>query len=257
MSDPLVSEKISSPFLMGMQRTLALAGKECSSWFNSPAFYGAAVFFLLFISVWLYYIGQFFAADTASLRPFFSAFPLAYILVVPVITMRAWAEEKKTGSAELLFTMPFTEWELCLGKFLSSFAVLLILLVLSLVVPLSLLPLGNFDPGVIAGEYAGAVLLGASATSLGLLLSSLSKNQAGAFLGTVVVLLAVMLSSQLAAFGSLPSWFADFINYVSLSFHFDSFSRGLLDSRDLAFFVLATALFLFLNTQVLIFRKWR
>jgi ABC-2 type transport system permease protein len=238
------------------RRALALARKECYSWFNSPAFYGITVFFLLFISIWLYHIRQFFAADAASLRPFFAAFPLAFILVIPVITMRAWAEEKKTGSAEILFTMPFTEWELCLGKFLSSFGIILILLVLSLPIPLTLLPLGNFDPGVIAGEYTGAVLLGASAISLGLFLSSLSKNQAGAFLGTVVVMLAVMLLSQLAAFASLPAWLTDFINYASLSFHFESFSRGLLDSRDLAFFIITTALFLFLNTQVLIFRKW-
>jgi ABC-2 type transport system permease protein len=237
-------------------RALALARKECYSWFNSPAFYGILVFFLLFISIWFYYIQQFFAADTASLRPFFAAFPLVFILVIPVITMRSWAEEKKTGSAELLFTMPFSEWELCLGKFLSSFGILLILLVLSLPVPLTLLPLGNFDPGVIVGEYTGAVLLGAAAISVGLFLSSLSKNQAGAFLGTVVVLLAVMLLNQLAAFTSIPSWLTDFINFISLSFHFESFSRGLLDSRDLAFFILTTALFLFLNTQVLIFRKW-
>jgi ABC-2 type transport system permease protein len=256
MSANPVPEKKSRPLPAGPGRILALAAKECCSWLNAPAFYGAAVFFLLFISLWLYHINRFFAADTASLRPFFSAFPPAYILVIPVITMRAWAEEKKTGSAELLFTMPFTEWELCLGKFLSSFTILLAMLVLSLGVPLSLLPLGNFDPGVIAAEYTGAVLLGTSAISLGLLLSSLSKNQAGAFLGTAVVLLAVMLSSQLAAFASLPSWFTGFINYVSLSFHFESFSRGLLDSRDLAFFMLATALFLFLNTQVLVFRKW-
>jgi ABC-2 type transport system permease protein len=239
-----------------LARALALAKKECRSWFNSPAFYALGVFFLLFISVWLFYIRQFFAVDTASLRPFFSAFPLVFILVVPVITMRAWAEEKKTGSAELLFTLPFSEWELCLGKFLSSFTVLLILLALSLPVPLTLLPLGNFDPGVIAAEYAGAVLLGASAISLGLFLSSLSKNQAGAFLGTVIVMLLVMLLSQLTAFSSLPLGLTGFINYLSLSFHFDSFSRGLLDSRDLAFFILTTALFLFLNTQALIFRKW-
>jgi ABC-2 type transport system permease protein len=238
------------------RRALALARKECYSWFNSPAFYGITVFFLLFISIWLYHISQFFASDTANLRSFFAAFPLVFILVIPVITMRAWAEEKKTGSAEILFTMPFTEWELCLGKFLSSFGILLMLLVLSLPIPLTLLPLGNFDPGVIAGEYTGAVLLGAAAVSLGLFLSAVSKNQAGAFLGTVVVLLAVMLLNQLAAFASLPAWLTDFINYISLSFHFESFSRGLLDSRDLAFFILTTVLFLFLNTQALVYRKW-
>jgi len=237
-------------------RILALARKECYSWFVSPAFYGIAVFFLLFVSVYFFYILNFFARDTATLRPFFGVFPLAFVLVIPAITMRAWAEEKKTGTVELLLTLPAGEWELCLGKFLSCLAILAILLVLTLPAPLSLLPLGNFDPGVIAAEYAGALLLGAAASSLGLFLSALSKNQAAAFLGSVVVLLVTMLLNQAVQWAPLPAWLGSLVSYLSLSFHFESFSRGLLDSRDLAFFVLATALFLYLNTQALIVRKW-
>jgi ABC-2 type transport system permease protein len=240
-----------------LKRILALGGKECYSWINSPAFYGIAAFFLLFVSVWLFYLRRFFVMDTASLRPFFAAFPLAYILVIPVLTMKSWAEEKKLGTVEILLTMPFSEWELCLGKFLSSFSILLVLLVLTLPVPLSLLPLGSFDTGVIWAEYAGAALLGASAVSLGLFLSALSKNQAAAFLGSAAVLVAVMLVNQLGQWAAIPSWLSEFFNYLSLSFHFESFSQGLLDSRDLAFFILTTALFLFLNTRVLVYRKWR
>ncbi|MDR1566706.1 MAG: ABC transporter permease [Treponema sp.] len=240
-----------------LKRILALAGKEWRSWINSPAFYGITVFFLVFVSLWLYYLQRFFVIDTASLRPFFAAFPIAYILVIPVLTMKSWAEEKKLGTLELLLTMPFSEWELCLGKFLSSFAVLLVLLALTVPVPLSLLPLGSFDAGVIWAEYAGTVLLGASAVSLGLFLSALSKNQAAAFLGSAVVLMAMMLMNQVSQWAAVPSWFSELINYLSLSFHFESFSKGLLDSRDLAFFILTTVLFLFLNTRVLIFRKWR
>jgi ABC-2 type transport system permease protein len=235
-------------------RAMALARKELYSWLNSPALYGITVFFLLFVSVWFYYLQRFFAMDTATLRPFFSAFPLAFILVIPVLTMRAWAEEKKTGSAEILFTLPFTEWELVLGKFLSCLALLIAMLVLTVPVPLTLLPLGYFDPGVIFAEYFGALLLGSSAASLGLFLSSVSKNQAAAFLGTVAVLLAVILLNNFTS--DLPPYLASFINYISLSFHFESFSRGLLDSRDIFFFLLSIGLFLFLNTQVLVFRKW-
>jgi ABC-2 type transport system permease protein len=237
-------------------RALALTRKELYSWIISPAFYGITVFFLAFVSIWFYYLQHFFAQDIASLRQFFAAFPLVFILVIPVITMKSWAEERKLGSVEILITMPFSEWDLVLGKFFSSVAVLLTLLILSVPVPLTLLHLGDFDTGVILGEYAGALLLGLSATALGLLLSSLSKNQAAAFLGSVVVLLAVMLVNQLTQTMNLPLWLTDFINYVSLSFHFESFARGLIDSRDLAFFILTTALFLFLNTRVLIYRKW-
>jgi ABC-2 type transport system permease protein len=237
-----------------MNRTLALTRKELSSWINSPALYGITVFFLLFVSVWFYYLRRFFAMDTATLRPFFSGFPLAYILVIPVLTMKAWAEEKKLGSVELLFTLPFTEWELALGKFLSCFTLLLAMLLLTLPVPLTLLPLGYFDAGIIFAEYAGALLLGACAVSLGLFLSSVSKTQAAAFLGSAAVLMLVILINNFAQ--DMPPAFASFINFISLSFHFESFSRGLLDSRDIAFFALTTAGFLFLNTQVLIFRKW-
>jgi len=244
----------SANFKAKASRICALVRKELYSWINAPALYGITVFFLLFVSIWFYYLQRFFAMDTASLRPFFSAFPLAFILVIPVLTMKAWAEEKKLGSAELLFTLPFTEWELVWGKFLSSLALLIAMLVLTLPVPLTLLPLGYFDPGVIFAEYVGALLLGAAASALGLFLSSVSKTQAAAFLGTAVVLLAVMLIGNFSQ--DIPPFLTGFVNFISLSFHFESFSRGLLDSRDLVFFLLTTAFFLFLNTQVLIFRKW-
>jgi ABC-2 type transport system permease protein len=192
--------------------------------------------------------------DIATLRPFFQVFPLAFILVIPVLTMKAWAEERKLGSAEILFTMPFTEWELVCGKFLCCLTLLSGMITLTLAVPLTLLPLGRFDPGVVFAEYAGVILLGASASALGLFLSSIAKTQAAAFLGSAVVLLIVMVVNNFTQ--DLPPFLAGFLNFISLSFHFESFIRGLLDSRDIAFFLLTTGLFLFLNTQVLIFRKW-
>ncbi|MDR0487617.1 MAG: ABC transporter permease subunit [Treponema sp.] len=237
-------------------RAITLARKELYQYLNAPAFYGAAVFFLLFCSIWLFFIQRYFVMNQATLRPYFGAFPLVFILVIPVITMKSWAEERKTGTVELLLTMPFCEWDLVLGKFFSAFAVLVMMLLLTLPVPLSLLRMGDFDTGMIFCEYLGAFLLGASATALGLLLSSLSKNQAGSFLGSAVVLMAVMLVNQLTFSFNLPQWLAQVINFFSLAFHFESFSKGLIDSRDLAFFVLSTALFLFINTRVILFRKW-
>jgi len=235
-------------------RVLIIARRELYSWLNSPALYGITVFFLLFVSIWFYYIQRFFAMDMATLRPFFLAFPLALIFVIPVLTMKAWAEEWKLGSVEILFTMPFTEWELVCGKFLCCFTLLLGMIALTIPVPLTLLPLGSFDGGVIFAEYAGVILLVASAAALGLLFSSISKTQAAAFLGSVVVLLVMMLVNNFTQ--NLPAFLAGFFNFISLSYHFESFSRGLLDSRDISFFLLTTGLFLFLNTQVLIFRKW-
>jgi len=238
-------------------RALILARKELYQYLNAPAFYGAAVFFLLFCSAWLFYFQRYFVMDQATLRPYFAAFPLVYILIIPVITMKSWAEERKTGTVELLLTMPFTEWDLVLGKFMAVFAALTMMLLLTLPLPMTLMRLGDFDSGTIFCEYLGAFLLGASAAALGLLLSSLSKNQAGSFLGSAVVLMAVMLVNQITFSLNLPQWLAQGINFFSLAFHFESFSKGLIDSRDLAFFVLSAALFLFINTRVILFRKWR
>jgi ABC-2 type transport system permease protein len=236
---------------------LALARKELYSQSNSPAFYGTAVFFLLFTSIWLFYIQRFFTQDTASLRVYFAAFPLAFIMVIPALTMKSWAEERKLGSVEILLTMPFSEWELALGKYLSSMAALIFIIALTVPLPLSLTSLGSFDGGVIFAEYAGALLLGSAAVALGLFLSALSKNQAGAFLGGAVALMATMLAQQITFSFELPPALAGAVNFISLAFHFESFTKGLIDSRDLVFFVMATALFLFLNTRVILYRKWR
>ena len=238
-------------------RALTLARKELYQYLNAPAFYGVVVFFLLFCSIFLFYFQQYFSKDQATLRPYFAVFPIVFILVIPVITMKSWAEERKTGTVELLLTMPFTEWDLVLGKFFGALGVLTAMLLLTVPLPLTLGILGSFDAGTIFCEYLGAFLLGASAVSLGLLLSCLSKNQAGAFLGSAAVLMAVMLVNQITMSANLPQWLAGIVNFISLSFHFDSFSKGLIDTRDLAFFVLSTALFLFINTRVILFRKWR
>lgn len=253
-----MKKNIQSTLLCKMPlRALTLARKEFYQYLHTPSFYGAAVFFLVFCSVWLFYFQRFFAMDQATLRPYFAVFPIAFIVIIPVITMKSWAEERKTGTVELLLTMPYTEWDLVLGKFLSMFGFLSIMLLLTLPLPLSLLRLGNFDAGMIFSEYLGAFLLGASATSLGLLLSSLAKNQAGSFLGSAVVLMILMLANQITFSFDLPYWLASFINFFSLAYHFESFTKGIIDSRDLAFFIISTAMFLFINTRVILFRKWK
>ena len=238
-------------------RAAALAGKEFYQYLRMPSFYGIVVFFLVFCSAWLFYFQQYFSMNQATLRPYFIIFPIAYIFIIPVITMKSWAEERKTGTVETLLTMPFTEWDLALGKFFACFGVLAIAILLTVPLPLSLLGLGNFDAGVIFCEYLGALLLGASAVSLGLLLSSLSKSQAGSFLCCAVVLIFVTLIDSIIFMLNLPKWAYSFFGFFSLSRHFESFSKGLLDSRDLLFFIVSALLFLFLNTRVILFRKWK
>jgi ABC-2 type transport system permease protein len=247
---------LEKPFVRSGLRIIALTRKELFSFLNAPAFYGAAVFFLLFNAIWLFYFQRYFTANVATLRPYFAMVPLIFILVIPALTMRSWAEERKTGSIELLLTLPFSEWNLVLGKFCAVLTLLAMMLILTIPLPLTLIPLGNFDAGVIVCEYIGALLMGASAVALGLLLSALSKNQAGSFLGSAVVLMATMLISQLTFAFNLPYWLASFINFFSLSFHFESFAKGLLDSRDIVYYIASTVLFLFITTRVILFRKW-
>jgi len=248
--------KQEQPLVQSCRRIMALTRKELFSYLNAPAFYGVAVFFLLFCSIWLFYFQRFFTMNVATLRPYFVLFPLVFILVIPALTMRSWAEERKTGSIELLLTLPFSEWDLVLGKFCAAFGLLAMMMFLTIPLPITLSPLGQFDIGVIVCEYIGALLMGASAVALGLLLSALSKNQAGSFLGSAVVLMAAMLISQFTLSLNLPYWLAEIINYFSLSFHFDSFAKGLLDSRDIVYYLASTVLFLFATTRVILFRKW-
>jgi ABC-2 type transport system permease protein len=238
-------------------QTFALARKELYSFAISPAFYGIALFFLLFTSIWFFYMQTFFSRDVASLRSYFSAFPLVFAVVIPALTMKSWAEERKIGSYELLLTMPFSEWGLVFAKFLATAGAILAFLVLTIPLPLSLAPIGRFDAGVIFCEYFGALLLGLSSAAVGLFMSSLSKNQAGAFLASAAVLLVMMFINQIPLVSAVSGPVNAFIFFISLSNHFESFSKGLLDSRDLLFFLTACVLFLTLNTQVLLFRKWR
>jgi len=242
--------------MLNGKRVVALTRKELFSAANSPATYGIAVFFLLFTGLWFFLVQRFFALDTASLRSYFAVFPMAFTFVVPALTMKSWAEERKVGTDELLLTLPLSEWELVMGKFLAAYAVILAVLVLTLPVPLTLALMGSFDAGSIAGEYLGTVLLASAGVSAGLLLSSLASSQVGAFLGSVVFLLILTLINQVPQLLDLPAAAASLINYLSLAFHFEAFAKGVVDTRDVAYFILTTLLLLLLNTRVLVYRKW-
>jgi ABC-2 type transport system permease protein len=235
----------------------SLARKELYQLLISPAFYGVTLFFLLFTSIYTFYFQAFFSRDTASLEMYFGSFPVAFVFVAPALTMKSWAEERKVGSYEWLLTMPYTEFGLVMGKFLACLGALVIMLVLTIPVPLSVLPLGSFDGGVIFAEYLGALLLGAASIAIGLFMSSLSKNQAAAFLASAGVLIVILFVNQLTMVANVPGPAVAVISFVSIFYHFESFSKGLLDSRDLIYFILAAFLFLYLNTEVILYRKWK
>ncbi|MFW6223453.1 MAG: ABC transporter permease subunit [Spirochaetota bacterium] len=240
-----------------MKSILTVARKELSAYFNSPIAYIVVVFFLAFTSSWFFYIQQFLARDVASMRGYFGILPVVFVILMPAITMRSWAEESKLGTAEVLLTLPFTEAQIVVGKFLGALSLLALMLVLTLPVPLTIRPLGDFATGQIIGQYIGSLLLGAAAISVGLFVSSLSQNQITSFILGVFVLLALTLVNQVNVVMNLPRRLGDLLNQLSLNYHFRSFEKGILDSRDLAYYLLLAFLFLYLNTKVLVLRKWR
>jgi ABC-2 type transport system permease protein len=239
-----------------MKNVLAIVKREIRSSFNSPIAYTVILGFLLFTGVYLYFIREFYAIGQADLRGYFTIMPIVFAFLVPALTMRSWAEERRLGTYELLLTLPFTEGQLVLGKFFSALALTAIALVLTLPVPLAASLLGSFDVGILFTQYLGVLLEAAAAVAIGEWISSLAKNQVSAFIGSVLVLLALVLVDKVSGFLGAGGIVAAFFNWLSLSFHFDSFSRGVVDTRDLAYYLSATVLFLYLSSWGLTRRKW-
>jgi ABC-2 type transport system permease protein len=232
-----------------------VARRELAAAFNSPVAYIVAVAYLVFTSVWLFFLNQYFAHNEASLRLYFSVIPVVFVFLVPALTMRSWAEERRMGTLEVLMTLPFREGELVMGKFLGTLCLLAIVVALSVPLPLSLSRLGAFDAGQLFGQYIGVLLIGAAVLSVGLFISSLSTNQITSFILSGLCLLVLTLAGQLPGLVSLPAWFGGLLGFLSFGFHFESFNRGIIDSRDVLYFALIAALFLYLNTRVLTGRK--
>jgi ABC-2 type transport system permease protein len=237
-------------------RVLPVARKELASSFNTPIAYIVVIAFLVFTSVWLFYLNQFFSHNEASLRIFFQVIPTVFVFLIPALTMRSWAEERRSGTLEILLTLPFREGEVVMGKFLGCLALVALMIVLTVPLPLSLSRLGAFDAGQIFGQYVGVFLVGSAGVALGLFISALSSNQISSYIFCGLALLALTLANQVNFIVSLPAWLSGAVNWVSFGSHYESFSRGVLDTRDLAWFILVTALFLYLNTRVLVRRKW-
>jgi ABC-2 type transport system permease protein len=234
-----------------------LVKKEVISSLNSAAAYLSALFFLILGALWYLRIHNFAARDYASFREYFSIFPLLFIILIPALTMRVWAEERRSGTDELLLTMPYTPGQLVIGKFLGAYAIFLTIILLTVPMILLLVRMGDFDPGQILTQYIGVLLLGAASISLGIFISALVNNQISAFLVTVTALLLLTVVFDAARWSaSLPGWLASFLRYFSVNAHFESFARGVIDTRDLAFFLIGSSVFMYANRLSLEIRKW-
>lgn len=231
--------------------------RELSAFLNTPVAYIAAVFFLAFTAVWLFYVQQFLVVGIATLRGYFSIMPIVFIVLIPALTMSSWAEERRLGTDELLLTLPFREYQIVAGKFAAASVVLLGMLALTIFVPITVGPLGEFEPGQIAGQYIGTVLLGLTGLAVGQFVSSFFRNQISAFIVTALVLLALTLINQVTAFSEVSTSVGSVLSYLSLERHYRAFVRGVVDTRDVIYFVAIAVLSLYGNTKSLSLGRYR
>jgi ABC-2 type transport system permease protein len=237
-----------------MQNISAIFKKEFKTYFLSPIAYIFITVYLI-TTTFLFFQG-FFLINQADMRGYFDLLPWVFLFFVPAITMRSWAEEKKVKTLELLLTWPVSDVEVVMGKFLASFALLAIVVLLSISIPVTITIIGHPDGGQIVGQYLGALLMGAAYLAIGLWVSSMTENQIVAFIVGVVVTFVLFIISTPFITMVLPSFAAPLFAYVGLGSHFESISRGVIDSRDIVYYLSVIGFFLFLNVCSLGSRKW-
>jgi ABC-2 type transport system permease protein len=237
-----------------MQNIMAIFKKEFKTYFLSPIAYIFITVYLI-TTTFLFFQG-FFLVNQADMRGYFDLLPWVFLFFVPAITMRSWAEEKKIKTLELLLTWPVSDVEVVAGKFLASFALLSIVVLLSISIPITIAILGHPDMGQIVAEYIGALLLGAAYLAIGLWVSSMTENQIVAFIiGVVVTFILFIIGSPFITMVA-PSFLVPVFTFMGLGNHFESISRGVIDSRDIIYYLSVIGFFLFLNVCSLGSRKW-
>ena len=233
---------------------LTLFKKEFKSYFNSAIAYIALACFLA-ISSFLFFM-DFFLFNQATMRGFFMFLPWIFLFLIPAITMRSWAEEKKLGTIETLMTLPVKDYEAVTGKYLASLAFLAIGIALTVTVPLTIAILGEPDSGPIIGGYLGALLMGSTYLAIGHWMSSLTRDQIVAFIGSLSVIFVLLLIGESFIFAALPDALVPFAEYLGLGSHFRNIGRGVIDTRDIVYYLSMTGLFIYLNIQNIRRRKW-
>jgi ABC-2 type transport system permease protein len=238
-----------------MNNVMAVIKKELKGYFNSPIAYIFIIVFLT-LSSWLFFRG-FFLIGQAEMRPFFSLMPWLFLFFVPAISMRLWAEERKLGTVEVLMTLPLRDWEAILGKFLAGLTLIVISLLLSFTLPAVVAYLGDPDTGPIVGGYIGTILMGAAYLAIGLFASTLTENQIIAFIIGVVFCFAMLIVGEEIVLFSAPGFLAPILRYLGLAAHFSSIGRGVLDSRDIIYYLSVIGFFLYLSVHIVQGRRWR
>ena len=238
-----------------MRNIVVIAKRELGSYFGSPVAYVFLVIFPLLTGFFTFTAGQFFERGEASLGAFFGWHPWLYLVLVPAVGMRLWAEERRAGTLELLMTMPITPWQAILGKFFASWIFIGIALGLTFPVVVTANVLGSPDNGMIFAGYLGSLFLAGAYLALTCMTSAMTRNQVVAFILSVVACLFLILAGFNPVTDLLVRWaspaFIDTVAAFSVVTHFDGFQKGVIDSRDLAYFLSVIGFSLFATSIVL------
>lgn len=239
-----------------MDTLVPIFKKEFRGYFQSPIAYIFLTVFLVMLNGLLFWATGFLVIGQADLRDFFGLVSIVLIFFVPAISMRLWAEEMKMGTMELLMTFPVRDWEAVAGKFLAALAMIALAILLTLPLPISVALAGKPDAGPIVGGYLGALLLGASYLAIGSWTSSTTSNQIVSFILALLILLVGSLGLDWIRQFS-PAWLAPWLSYLSLRTHFDNITRGVIDIRDILYYLSVIGFFLYLNVRSVESRKWK
>jgi ABC-2 type transport system permease protein len=241
---------------------LAILAKELNSFFSSLVGYVVIIIFLTGVGLfmWVFPETEVLNYGFATMETLFSMTPFVYLFLIPAITMRTFAEERKSGTMELLLTRPLTDLQLILGKYLASWVLVLFSLMPTLIYYYTIVelgsPQGNVDTAAVIGSYIGLILLGGVFTSIGIFASIITDNQVVAFI--LAVFFCFILYTGISSLASLSFWGSStyLISQLGIDYHYVSMSRGLIDSRNLAYFLSLIVVFLYATYLVLRSRKW-
>jgi len=242
-----------------MQNIFTIFKRELSSYFATPVAYVFIVIFLLMSGALTFYLGNYYERGQADLGPFFQFHPWLYLFLVPAIAMRLWAEERKSGSIELLMTLPISIGQSVTGKFLAAWIFIGIALLLTFPIWITVNYLGNPDNGVILAAYIGSFLMAGGFLAIGSCISAMTKNQVIAFIITVVICFLFLLAGSPLVLNFFKAWIpqniVDAISSLSFLTHYASLAKGVIDLRDIIYFISLIAIWLYANTIIVELKK--
>jgi ABC-2 type transport system permease protein len=236
-----------------MSPALVISRRELRTYFNSPVAYIVVTVFTI-ITGYLFFT-QLFVEQQAELRGFFGTMPLLFMFLAPAITMRLLADERSSGTLELLITMPVRDWEVVLGKFLAAMGLLCAALALTMVFAITVRAIGPLDRGPVIGGYLGLLLMGGAYVSIGVMCSAFTRNSIVAFIVAFAISFALFLLGHVVQF--VPQGLQPLVSFLSISNHFDNISRGIIDTRDVFYYLSVMGVSLLLATLALESRRWR